>query len=139
MQMPLVMMLALSGLGCQNGDSNVIDTPPLPGHSIDASPFTSPQDNGGAITTYSGSFVSSPYPEIGTRVYDPYSTAAEPLDWHTGLRYTLYSFVWGRDPNVSTAREIEASVYGDSITDPKTTYPTKLPSLVFPTIFTFRD
>ncbi len=104
MQMPLVMMLALSGLGCQNGDSNVIDTPPLPGHLIDASPFTSPQDNGGAITTYSGSFVSSPYPEIGTRVYDPYSTAAEPLDWHTGLRYTLYSFVWGRDPNVSTAR-----------------------------------
>jgi hypothetical protein len=112
MQIPLVMMLALSGLGCQNGASTVIDAPPLPGHRIDAPPLTSSQGNGGAITNYSGSFASSAYPEIGARVYDRYSTAAEPLDWHTGFRYTLYSFVWGRDPNVSTAREIEASVYG---------------------------
>ena len=34
------------------------------------------------------------------------------IDWHTELRSTLYSFVLGRDPNVSTVREIEASVYG---------------------------
>lgn len=111
MQIPLVMMLALSGLGCQNGASAVIDTPPLPGHQIDAQPFTISQGSGGATTTYSGSFAPSPYPEIGTRLYDRYSSN-EPIDWHTGLRYTLYSFVWGRDPDVSTAREIEASVYG---------------------------
>jgi len=111
MQIPLVMMLALSGLGCQNGSVVVIDTPPLPGHQIDAQPFTSSQRTGDATTTYSGPFASSPYPEIGTRVYDRYSSA-EPIDWHTGLRYTLYSFVWGRDPDISTAREIEASVYG---------------------------
>lgn len=103
MQIPLVMMLALSGLGCQNGASDVIDTPPLPGHQIDAQPFNNSQGTWGAATTYSGSLAPSPYPEIGTRVYDRYSWH-EPTDWHTGLRHTLYSFVWGRDPNVSTVR-----------------------------------
>jgi hypothetical protein len=112
MQIPFVIMLTLSGLGCQNGASPAIDTPPLPGHQIDAQPFTSSQGNGGAGTTYSGSFATSPYPEIGRRVYDRYSSTEQPTDWHTNLRYTLYSFVWGRDPDVSTAREIEASVYG---------------------------
>jgi hypothetical protein len=112
MQIPLVVMLALGGLGCQNGASTLVDAPPLAGHRIETLPFTSSQVNGGGITTYSGSYTSSPYPEIGTRVYDRYSSAYEPTDWHTGLRYTLYSFVWGRDPNVNTAREIEASVYG---------------------------
>jgi hypothetical protein len=111
MQIPLVMMLAMSGLGCQNGASAMIDAPPLPGYQIDTQPFTTSQGSGGATINYSGSFASSPYPEIGARVYDRYSSS-EPTDWHTGLRYTLYSFVWGRDPNVSTAREIEASVYG---------------------------
>jgi hypothetical protein len=112
MLIPLVMMLALTGLGCQNGPSDVIDTPPLPAYQIDARPVTSAQDTGRVTSTYSGSFASTPYPEIGTRVYNRYPSY-EPTDWHTSLRYTLYSFVWGRDPNVSTAREIEASVYGD--------------------------
>jgi hypothetical protein len=112
MQIPLVMMLALTGLGCQNGPSDVIDTPPLPAYQIDARPVTSAQDTGRVTSTYSGSFASTPYPEIGTRVYNRYASY-EPTDWHTSLRYTLYSFVWGRDPNISTAREIEASVYGD--------------------------
>jgi hypothetical protein len=111
MQIPLVMMLALIGLGCQNEASAVIDTPPLPGYHIDAQPFTSSQGAGGATMNYSGSFASSPYPQIGTHVYDT-PPLSQPTDWHTGLRYTLYSFVWGRDPDVSTAREIEASVYG---------------------------
>jgi hypothetical protein len=112
MQIPLVMMLALTGLGCQNGPSDVIDTPPLPAYQIDARPVTSAQDTSRVTSTYSGSFTSTPYPEIGTRVYNRYPSY-EPTDWHTSLRYTLYSFVWGRDPSVSTAREIEASVYGD--------------------------
>jgi hypothetical protein len=112
MQIPLVIMLALTGLGCQNGPSDLIDTPPLPTYQIDARPVTSAQDTGRVTSTYSGSFASTPYPEIGTRVYNRYPSY-EPTDWHTSLRFTLYSFVWGRDPNVSTAREIEASVYGD--------------------------
>jgi hypothetical protein len=111
MQIPLMMMLALSGLGCQNGANVVFDAPPLPSHQIAPQPITS-LHGAGTTTNYSGSFTSSPYPEIGTHIYDRYSSS-EPIDWHTGLRYTLYSFVWGRDPNVSTAREIEASVYGD--------------------------
>ena len=112
MQIPLVMMLALSGLGCQNGANAVIDTLPMPGHQIDALPFTSSQGTaGGGSVPYANTFTPSPYPEIGTRVYDRYSSY-EPTDWHAEWRKTLYSFVWGRDPDVSTAREIEASVYG---------------------------
>jgi hypothetical protein len=111
MQIPLGIMLVLSGLGCQNGASTVVDTPPLPSHYIDAQPSTSSQGTVGTNITYSSSFAPSPYPQIGNHVYDR-NAWSEPTDWHTRMRYTLYSFVWGRDPNITTAREIEASVYG---------------------------
>ena len=112
MQIPLVMMLALSGLGCQNGASAVIDTPPLPGHQIDAQPFTSSQGTAGGGPCRIPALSLRRHIQKSAHVFMTATLRSEPTDWHTGLRYTLYSFVWGHDPNVSTAREIEASVYG---------------------------
>jgi hypothetical protein len=111
MQIPFVMMLALAGLGCQNKSSVVVDAGPLTGSQVESAPPASDQRSGYSTRTYSGSFAPTPYPDIPSRLYtnnsEPRST-----NWHAELRSTLCSFVIGRDPDVSTAREIEASVYG---------------------------
>src|SRR5262249_49643687 len=87
------------------------DSLPLPGHQIGTPSFTTLQQISGADQTSSGSFTPSPYPQFGARVYARYSSY-EPTDWRAECRNTLYGFVWGCDPDVATAREIEASVYG---------------------------
>lgn len=111
MHIPVVLMLALTGLGCQNKTSVVIDVVPLTSYPVDSAPLATHQGGGYSGSIYSRSFAPTPYPEIPSRIYN---SDSEPQlgDWHAGLRSTLWSFVLGRDPDVNTVREIEASVYG---------------------------
>jgi hypothetical protein len=99
MQGALVMLFALSGLGCQNKTDDSGQVPPL------VIPIEIPEANPAP-----GSTTPRPYPQ-----YFDLSSAgietAEPTHWEV-LRATLWSFVLGRDPDVMTAREIEESVYG---------------------------
>ena len=102
MQVPFVLMLAVTGLGCHNKTSGAVDGIGL----------TSYQGGASSTGTGSGSFAPTPYPEIPSHLYNSYSPPPDSVDWHTELHSTLYSFVFGHDPNVVTIREIEASVYG---------------------------
>ena len=105
MQASMVIMLALTGLGCQNKDASAS------GCQIDSPSLYRGQGGGYSTATDAGAFASTPYPEIPTRLYARPSQAPS-ADWHAEVRSTLYSFVCGHDPDVSTVREIEASVYG---------------------------
>ena len=65
MQVAFVMMLALTGLGCQNKTTVVVDASAvnrLPGRI--PLPSASDQGSGYSTSTYSGSFAPTPYPEI---------------------------------------------------------------------------
>ena len=111
MQTPFVMMLALTGLGCDNKTSVVVDASPLTCYGVDSPHAASYQGSGYSTSTYTGTFAPTPYPEIPSRTYNDIAEPGSP-NWHAELRSTLYSFVFGHDPDVSTVREIEASVYG---------------------------
>ena len=111
MQASMVMMLALTGLGCQNKDASASDGVHVTGYQIDSPSFSSGQGGGYPTATSASSFAPTPYPEIPERLYARPSQTHS-VDWHAELRSTLYSFVYGHDPDVSTVREIEASVYG---------------------------
>jgi hypothetical protein len=111
MQIPFVMMLALTGLGCHNKTSLVVDASPLTGYQVESPPSASDQGGAYSTSTYAGSFAPTPYPDVPSRIYSSNSPPRS-TNWHAGLRSTLYSFVIGRDPDVTTVREIEASVYG---------------------------
>ena len=99
MQGAIVMLMALSGLGCDNPSSHLDDLPTSgsPIVSRDVNPVPTP---------------TTPLPY--SRSYVPVSGDTEIADTtHSSvLRSTLYSFVLGHDPDVMTAREIEASAYG---------------------------
>jgi hypothetical protein len=112
MQVSMVMILALTGLGCENKSADAPDTVPAVFVQGDAAPVASFQ--GGAYTpgNYASSFASTPYPEIPSHLYSA-PTLAHDSDWHACVRSTVYSFVFGHDPDVVTIREIESSVYGD--------------------------
>jgi hypothetical protein len=99
MQGAMLMLMALSGLGCQNkiGDSGELPAAVRP----IASPAANPAP--GAITP-------PPYPQYSVPGSDDTETA-DTTYWGV-LRSTLCSFVLGHDPDVMTAREIEASAYG---------------------------
>jgi hypothetical protein len=111
MQVPLMLMLAVTGLGCHNKTSGALDGIGVTRYQVDSPSLPSYQGRGTSTPTDSGSFVSTPYPEIPSHLYNTYSVP-DSVDWRTELHSTLYSFVFGRDPNVSTVRDIEASVYG---------------------------
>jgi hypothetical protein len=113
MQIPFVMMLAITGLGCQNKANSVMDPLPLISSEVDSSPLPTYQGGGYSASTHSGSFTPTAYPEIPSRIYAS-DLPRRSIDWHAGFRSTLWSFVLGRDPDVITVREIEASVYGPS-------------------------
>jgi len=98
MQVSVVMVMALSGLGCQNKD---------------CAPSPSPQTYYGsslcAEHVYPGSAAPSGHP-----AYAPSSHGRDPASdytFHSSVRSTLWSFVLGRDPDVATVREIEATFY----------------------------
>jgi hypothetical protein len=106
-------MLAITGLGCQNKADIVIDPVPLTVFQVDSSPLTSHQVGGYTTSIGSGSFAPTPCPEISSRIYNS-DLQPHSCDWRAELRSTFCSFFLGRDPDVITIREIEASVYGPS-------------------------
>jgi hypothetical protein len=98
MQVSVVMVMALSGLGCQNKD---------------CAPSATPQ-------TYYGSsqYTANVYPgSAATSGYSTYAAGGHRRDpasdytFHSSVRSTLWSFIIGRDPDVASAREIEATLY----------------------------
>lgn len=111
MQVSLVMMFALTGLGCQNMPADAVNAGAVTSYQTNSPPWSSDQGTGYPIAAYTGSFAGTPYPEIPSRLYPRYSQP-HTVDWHAELRSTLYSFVCGHDPDISTVRDIEAAVYG---------------------------
>jgi hypothetical protein len=99
MQATVVMLIALGGLGCQNPAS---DLPPLP-------PVTAgPAEAAGEAPA--SALAPTPYPSY---VANPVITGDIPEDdsFRGCLRDTFCSFFIGRDPDVPTARQIEAAYY----------------------------
>jgi len=96
----VVMVIALSGLGCNNKSCDLGDAPPA--CSATGCACTNPYAGSAAPSSHSG--------------YDSGSYSSCDSSAHTGgaglLRSTIYSFVFGHDPDVLTVREIEESVYG---------------------------
>jgi hypothetical protein len=112
MQVSMVMILALAGLGCENKPAGASDTLPAVFDQGHAAPLASFQGGEYTPRNSADSFVSTPYPGIPPHLYSA-PTLPHDLDWHADLRSTLYSFVFGHDPDIVTIREIEAPVYGD--------------------------
>jgi len=100
MQGAVVMVIALSGLGCNNKSCDVSDATPA--------------------CRSTGCSCANPYPGYATPSshsgYDSTSYRGYDSPAHTSrvglLRATIYSVVFGHDPDVPTAREIDESVYG---------------------------
>jgi hypothetical protein len=102
MQATVIMLIALSGLGCQNPNP-VNDLAPMPSVTSDSSrpiPASVPSYNAAptAYTAYTGG--------PGTFV-----EASDDLSFGECARKTFCSFFIGRDPDVPGAREIEAAYY----------------------------
>jgi len=97
MQGAMVILIALSGLGCQNRavDAGNPPAPPSPIVSSEVDPFPS-------------NAIPPPYPSYYP-VGDPNSAD---ITRQGALRKTLWSFFLGRDPEVRTPREIEAEIFG---------------------------
>jgi hypothetical protein len=103
MQGAVVILMALSGLGCQNKSADAGDLP------TSVSPIVSPLANPLPISAnpLPSSTIPPPYPSY---YFEP---DAVPDTTPRGvLRNTLSSFCLGRDRDVRTPREIEASVFG---------------------------
>jgi hypothetical protein len=109
MQVAFVLILAAAGLGCHNKPGDALEGNGVSSYQVDSGSVPSHQTGGTSTST--PTFVSSPYPEIPTRLYTSYSPPHS-VDWRAEVHSTLYSFVFGHDPNISTVRDIEASVYG---------------------------
>jgi hypothetical protein len=101
MQAALVITVALAGLGCQNKPSDLSDVPPV--YDAIESVESVPYPRYATPSSYSGYYPRT----CENDVSDVY-----PTHWDA-LHATLVSFVLGRDPGVTTAAEIEASVFGD--------------------------
>jgi hypothetical protein len=129
MQAAFVIGIALAGLGCQNKTNDLSDVPPV--FSSTGSTETKPdstETKPGTIEakqdtaeTKPGGNMPDPYPRYtipssysGTyqRSHNEDVSDVYPTHWDV-MRSTLCSFVLGRDPELNTAAEIEASVYGD--------------------------
>ena len=98
MQVGLVMVIALSGLGCQNKGGDVAPSAQTHTHSISSPSVSHSHPNHG---------VGTGCPLHGAAAYSD-STATS--TFHGAVRSTLWSFVLGRDPDVATASEIEANL-----------------------------
>ncbi len=97
MHSAIVILMAVSGLGCQNpsSDATNLPTPLSPVVSSAANPFPS-------------NAIPPPYPG-----YYPVGDPDLPDTSQQGiLGRTFCSFFLGRDPDVRTPSEIEASVFG---------------------------
>jgi hypothetical protein len=97
-----VLLVALSGLGCQNKDPVPIDAPAISSYS-----------GGGDGYVYGNRAAPSSYSAYTSSLYGGYYPLEGPSGFGASLRDTFCSFFLGRSPDVPTPREIEASVYGD--------------------------
>ena len=116
MQGAILMLVAVTGLGCQNKPIDSTDPPavltPAPASPSPEAPAAettaseSPEAPA-AETTATPPAYPRYFPETYPDVEDIYST-------HLGSLYaTFYSFVFGHDPGIPSAQEIEASVIGN--------------------------
>ncbi len=98
----VVMVIALSGLGCHNVDCDVSSA--APGYQASA------QSVGGA---YVGPLVPAGQHHHHHPSYSSghsHSDGSSGADFGGRVYSTLYSFVFGRDPDVPTVREIESNL-----------------------------
>jgi hypothetical protein len=95
----VVMLVALSGFGCQNKDCGALPVPLTDRWGV---PY-----EGSSSSQSAAPLVYPAYSSGGYRGGDSWD------DSGGCLRATLWSFVLGRDPDVPTPREIEASVYSN--------------------------
>ncbi len=100
MSYAFVMLVAATGLGCQNKPVESSDLPAV----LSAAPAAPSVESNAASAT------PPPYPRYFPESYP--DAEANYANWCSSLGATLYSFVWGHDPGISSASEIEASVFG---------------------------
>ncbi len=119
MQAAILMLMALSGLGCQNKPVDSTEMPQVlapapsatsPAPEAPVAPAPSTGSPAPEAPTTETTATPPPYPRYFPESYpdieDLYST-------HLGIMTaTLYSFVFGHDPGIASAQEIEASVFG---------------------------
>jgi hypothetical protein len=96
----LVLLMALSGIGCQNKPTISGDVPP-------ALPSTAgvPGDVSAQLPG------PSPYSAHLSALQTPHHPLEDTGNFWGSLHDTFYSFFCGRSPGIPSAREIEASVY----------------------------
>ena len=111
MHLSMVMVMALAGMGCENKPDGASESPALAVYQVDSPPLPSFQVNGYSTNDYSNALSSTPYPQIPPHLYT-LNPGPHSVNWHAEMRSTLWSFVIGRDPDVSNVREIESSIYG---------------------------
>lgn len=113
MQATVILMIAFSGLGCQNPEVDIIPIPPNlvrpapAGREIVGAPAPRPgQPSTTPIEESGPSLMPSPY-QAGNPDFceDP----GAHVTFRDALRDTLWSFVIGRSPDVPSAQEIEAA------------------------------
>ncbi len=95
MHASLLLMVAVSGLGCQNKVCQSVDIPPAAYGVIGGDPSAARLPS---YYTYSAGFATSEFDD-GFTVHD-------------SLRDTFYSFIFGRSRGVPTPHDMEASVPG---------------------------
>jgi hypothetical protein len=101
MHAAMLMIVVLAGLGSDN--RCVIPNDGLSVYSAELSPYNNPYPSLNTPSSYSG-YYSRP----GQYESPDYMS-------HAGVIHsTLWSFLLGRDRDVATAAEIEASVYGNN-------------------------
>lgn len=98
----ILMLVTLTGLGCQNKPIDSTDLPAV----LTATPESPAPEAPASATTAT----PPPYPRYSPETYfDPEALYSDHL---SALHATLYSFVFGHDPGIPSAREIEASALG---------------------------
>ena len=96
-----VTLVALSGLGFQNKPIESSDLPAV----LSTAPAAP------AVEAVAPSTMPPPYPRYYAESF-PTTVEANYADCWSSFHATLYSFIFGRDPGIPSASEIEASVYG---------------------------
>ena len=100
MSYTFVMLVALNGLGCQN----------KPGDSGDLPVVLNPAPASPSPAALSGGTSPPPYPRYYPEIFPDFDAMYGTRC--SRMRATLYSFVFGHDPGIPSAEEIEASVSG---------------------------
>ena len=111
MHVSMTMILAIAGLGCENRAIGAGETASVMVQPIDSPALPTYQQGSYPMPGDTTPFPSTPYPDIPSQLY-PRPDESHYVDWHAEIRSTLWSFVLGRDRDIVTVREIEASVYG---------------------------